>query len=75
LLEESEYQWSTNYPKHKDLSWKLKTDDGWIISKEPMYDGTMNFTSFKDTYDWYKTHPPLESYAKEVSREKHLTTS
>jgi len=75
LLKESQFEWSTNYPKHSDLAWKKRTEEGWIVSREPHYTSHMNFASTTKIYKWYKNYPTLESYAKEVSREKHLTPS
>lgn len=37
LLKESTVDWSTNYPKENDLSWKLRTTNGWRASKQPFY--------------------------------------
>lgn len=64
-----------DYPKNKDLCWKKKTKAGWNATKEPQYDGSLKFNMSSKIFNWYQKHPPIESFAREVSREKHLTTS
>jgi len=70
LLEESSFEWTADYPKHKDLCWKMKGEDGWNVSREPLYDGTMKFNSTSKIYKWYKNHPSLESFMREKSQER-----
>lgn len=64
LLNESQFDWGVNYPKHRDLCWKRRTDEGWVVSREPLYDGTLKFNSCSNIYDWYKHHPTLESFCE-----------
>lgn len=49
LLEESEFDWGiTNMPKEKDLEWKKKTDEGWLVADSPEYNRTaLNFYNTK----------------------------
>ncbi len=34
MLKDSTVNWSLNYPKEKDLEWKIQTDDGYTKTKE-----------------------------------------
>lgn len=39
LLRESPFDWTkTKYPKHEDLAWKVKTEEGWVKASQPYYD-------------------------------------
>lgn len=39
LLTESDQTWTQgDYPKHSDLSWKVRTEDGWVEANEPDVD-------------------------------------
>ena len=34
LLDKSTVKWTIDYPKEKDLGWKIQTDDGYELLKE-----------------------------------------
>lgn len=38
LLRESTVKWTMDFPKEKDLAWKVRTLNGWEESKKPFYD-------------------------------------
>jgi hypothetical protein len=51
LIRESTVTWTIKgAPKEHDLAWKVKTDDGWVLSERPFYDkqSTNFYKSKKD---------------------------
>lgn len=40
LLKESTVDWSLEHPKEKDLCWKVKTERGWVVTKQPFYNAS-----------------------------------
>jgi len=42
LLSESTVEWTLNHPKDKDLEWKEKTDNGWVMCEKPPYNMKAN---------------------------------
>ena len=54
LLDKSTTEWNTNYPKEKDLEWKIQTDGGYEIIKE-MPNFNLNVVNInKDNVNAYK---------------------
>lgn len=77
LINESQFEWTTNYPKHKDLKFKKKVNGKIVQCGSPPYNEESN--SFSDNaiknINWVKDNPPLSNFletqlAEEVSREK-----
>jgi hypothetical protein len=49
LLTESQYKWSTRYPKNIDCEWKIQTARGWMACAQPIFTSTTNWTKSAQT--------------------------
>ena len=41
LLQESPFTWTTSYPKHTDLEWKIQDSRTWAACSQPRFTGTL----------------------------------